>query len=305
MITPTDWLTLATTAPKHYNRRDSCVCRGERHSPKKPMIHSQTAVVKKGPTVQFDLSIRRVTLTLVIIALLFVPLNYFLRWFETTEQYPIMDPYNFLVLLDVDGENTIPAWYSGLLLAGAAGLLALLGITSRQRQTGYTWAWNLLAVLFFVLSIDELTSIHERLMEPARGGLFKFGLYNSFLYFAWVVPAIIGLILLTIILFGFLRHLPRPVLRDFFVAGVVFLSGAIIVEIITGNIVYHGGITDRTFRMWQPVEEFLEMLGATLFIRALLMHLASQTASPGATAVDRLHVQLSGTAKADATISSQ
>lgn len=220
------------------------------------------------------ISIRRVVVILAVIAVAFVPLNYFLRAVEQLPEYEVYDPQRFLYLFDMDGEATIPTWYSTLQLA-FSGLL--LGVIARiGRDTRFRWHWRFLAILFIVLSIDEMTSIHERLMEPMRGALYKFGLYDSFLYFAWVVPAALGILVLAVVYIRFFRALPRRILVLFFVAAAIFIGGALGLEMLGGHYVYSGGIVDRTFRMLQPLEELAEMIGLTVFIYALLVHIRDQ-----------------------------
>lgn len=217
------------------------------------------------------ISIRRLTLLFLVIALAFVPLNYFLRAVEQLPDYLTYDPQQFLFLLDVDGETTIPTWYSTLLLAIAGLLLAV--IAHIRREADYRWHWRLLALLFTVLSIDELTSIHERLMHPMRGALYKFGLYESYLYFAWVVPAALGIVVLAVLYIRFFFALPRRTLWLFVLAAAIFIGGALGLELLGGHFVYSDGITNRTFRMLQPIEELGEMVGLTVFIYALLEYI--------------------------------
>lgn len=224
---------------------------------------------------QLSISVRQIARIMLVIALVLVPLNYLLRYVEQLDSYPEMDPERFFYLLDVDGEMTIPTWYSSFQLLLAGGLLGVAAVANRESRFHRHWA--VLGWLFLILSIDEMSSIHERFMGPMRGALYKFGLYNSFFYFAWVVPAVIFLILLGIAYFRFLRALPPRTLRLFLVAGAIFVAGAIGLEMLGANFVYYEGITDRSFRMLQPLEELGEMLGLTIFIYALLDYLRSHT----------------------------
>lgn len=224
---------------------------------------------------QISISIRQIVGIMVVFALVLVPLNYLLRYVEQLDSYPDMDPERFFYLLDVDGEMTIPTWYSSFQFLFAGGLLWIAAVVNRERRFHRHWA--VLGWLFLLLSIDEMSSIHERFMGPMRGALYKFGLYNSFFYFAWVVPAAIFLVLLGIVYFRFLRALPPRTFRIFLIAGVVFVAGAIGLEMIGANFVYYEGITDRTFRMLQPLEELGEMLGLTIFIYGLLDYLRSHS----------------------------
>lgn len=69
-------------------------------------------------------------------------------------------------LIDLDGEDNVPAIWSGLLLiAAAASALA----TARADRGGARWPWWPLAVLFIAMAGDEVFGLHEWL--EVRTGL--------------------------------------------------------------------------------------------------------------------------------------
>lgn len=95
-------------------------------------------------------------------------------------------------LFDLDQEYNITSLYSWLLLALSGAFSAILFIRERNVR------WAGLSTLFIYLSLDEALLIHEQLSEPLRRSL---ALTNaSPFYHAWVIPAIVVTILLSIYL---------------------------------------------------------------------------------------------------------
>jgi hypothetical protein len=80
-------------------------------------------------------------------------------------------------------------------------------------------------------------------------------------------------VLLGLVYLKFLFRLPKKTMVNFIVAGVVYVGGALGVELIGGRYREMQGI-NFTYKMIATVEESLEMLGVVMFIRALLLYLS-------------------------------
>lgn len=177
----------------------------------------------------------------------------------------------FVNLFFVDREGNVPAWYSSLALLLCAGLLALIAASEHARGGPWTTRWAALAATFAFLAFDEAVSLHEMLILPLRTMLGATGL----LYWTWVL---VGAAVVLVVFVGslpLLRALPRPTAARFLVAGAVFVSGAIGVECLSGVDAEHHGTSTALCAFLVTVEESLEMLGVVLFVRALLLHLAT------------------------------
>lgn len=177
-------------------------------------------------------------------------------------------------IFDFDFERNFPTWYQGMTLALCGLILILIGVGHRQRGNGrFGFFWFLLGAIFAGLSVDELSSIHEQSIVPMQN---LFEISGGPLLFAWVIPAIVLLILLVIILIPFLRELPRATLNQFIVAGAVYVGGAVGMEMAGG--VYVGDEFKGDTFAWlvmTTIEELLEMFGILLFIRALMRYIGS------------------------------
>ena len=177
-----------------------------------------------------------------------------------------------LQLFDFNSENSFPTLYSFVILLVSAILLCLVGMLTRKQ--GYrSRGWFTLSLVFLFLAIDESLMIHEALMVPVRESLSATG----FLYYAWIIPYSVLLVLLGLSLFPFIIRLPDDTRRNFFIAGFIFVAGAIGVEALAGWHVTSYGDKNLTYELLYTIEELLEMVGIVLFIYSLLKHISRYT----------------------------
>ncbi len=173
-------------------------------------------------------------------------------------------------LWSVNAEQTIPTWYSILLLFTAAvilGLIAFAHVTSRERNTLY---WAGLSVIFFYLSMDEGAVIHEIASDWVQANFEVSG----FLTFGWQIVAAPLVILFGLVYLRFLMRLPARTRYQFILAAMVYIGGALFVESISANQYDIGGGVTFEYLAIATVEEFCEMLGVVIFIHALLVYAA-------------------------------
>jgi hypothetical protein len=125
-----------------------------------------------------------------------------------------------------------------------------------------------LAVIFLGLSADEVAVIHEITIAPLRTALGLGGL----LWHAWVVLGAALVVLVGLIYLPFLARLPRATAVRIVMAGLVFVSGGIGLEMIGGAMIEAHGRTNLPYVLVMTCEEAAEMAGLILFIRALLLY---------------------------------
>jgi hypothetical protein len=172
---------------------------------------------------------------------------------------------SLLPFLSLSVEGNLPTWYSSGLLA-CCGLLLLATATGvRQRGGPYFRRWLLLGGVFLWMSLDEAVELHENLGQLVE--------LHGVLYFSWVVPAGVIVLLLGLAYLPFLRHLPQKTRRRFVVAGLLYVGGALVMELPLGLWVERVGRDHLGYALIDWVEETLEIFGATLFLLSLLGHL--------------------------------
>lgn len=170
-------------------------------------------------------------------------------------------------------EENVPTYYSGMALLFCAVLLAFIAGVKKQGGMSYATHWAVLAAIFLYLSVDEMSEWHEVLEIPVRAVLNTSGLF----YFGWVIPFGFLLVVFLIAYARFvLYHLPNRTRVLFILAGVIFLSGALGVEMLGGRYAELYGYQNLTMVLYQTVEESLEMTGILVFIYALTSYIASE-----------------------------
>lgn len=173
---------------------------------------------------------------------------------------------NAVKLLSVDYEGNIPTWYSTVLLLACASVMALLAATLREKERMTSHRWGLLAAIFGLMSLDEAAGIHDRLGVPLGQWLNVTG----FLSFAWVIPGALFVLAFLLLYARFFLQLPTTLRIAFFIAGVLYVGGALGFEAISANQVYVEGDTSLMYFLVSTVEELLEMWGVIVLFYGLL-----------------------------------
>lgn len=195
-------------------------------------------------------------------------------------------------LFDVNKETNVPTWFSSGMLLACALLATGIATLVRNSRGPYVLHWVGLALGLAFLSLDESSELHERLNTPFAAVLGESA--RGPLRFAWVVPAILIVAAVGFTYLRFLGHLPTRTRQLLRAAAVLYLTGAVGMEMA-------GGIALDEYGAWTlytlitTVEETLEMCGGLSFLLALL-YLVRLDATPVGYRL-RLHPALSGTAE--------
>ncbi len=170
-------------------------------------------------------------------------------------------PWLLRQLFDVDEEDALPTWFSAFLLFIVSAILWFCG--RRERASADRWAvyWYILSVGFLLMSIDEVAGIHETL--------------NSVIESHWAVGGGILALVIGLCFVPFLLRLRRRTALLFVVAGVVYISGAVGIEILGQPM----DADTLAYNLLTLVEEGLEMFGVILFLYGLLDHVHRQGAN--------------------------
>lgn len=177
---------------------------------------------------------------------------------------------------NLDGENNIPSWYASCALLFSAMLLAVVGAVKRYEQAPRAAQWLGLAAIFLFLSIDEAASIHEMASPMARVFLNRIGVSIGYLHFSWVILGILVVPILGLTYVGFLRALPAATARLFVASGMLYVGGAVGIEMFGAKVASQGGIDTMSYAVLVAVEEGLEMFGIVLFNYAVLSYIRQQ-----------------------------
>lgn len=181
------------------------------------------------------------------------------------------DPIEFLVeLLSLSYEQNLPTWAATCLLFACGVSLARVAVRARATRAPFARRWWALAGAFFYLSLDEMAELHESL-AGAGGGV---------LHFDWVIPGAVIVALLAAVYAPLVRALPPVTRRRFVVAAVLYVGGALVMELPLGWWVERAGEDNLGYALIDAVEELLELGGAAIFLLAVRAHAATLASEP-------------------------
>jgi hypothetical protein len=182
----------------------------------------------------------------------------------------VSDASQKIWLLDVDVERSVYTWFSQLLLAGVAVLLLDTGARILRGRPFVGAQWLILSGLFLLLSLDESLSLHELLSGHLNSALHTTGYFA----FAWVIPAGLLCAVGLVAAIPFLRSLPPRVAGMMVLAGLVFVGGAVGMEMVGGRILESvgGDVNALAYRLEVAVEEGMEGLGVLIFLYSHLVY---------------------------------
>ena len=174
---------------------------------------------------------------------------------------------------NLDGEATIPAWFSSMQLFLIGLALTLAALNPARVADGLRGLLLVCGGGFAVLSMDEAVMIHEQVNRVLKrfDWLPRFPSGRGF----WIFPYLAAAAAVAALSFRYLRRFARrfPEVALRFGGGVaIFLGGAVGVEVIGYELVgLHGP------EHWQlaqvAAEEFMEMAGASVILVSAI-HLA-------------------------------
>lgn len=169
----------------------------------------------------------------------------------------------------LDYEGNIPTYINALLLFIPSILLAGIGGWKNTVKDKFRIHWNVLSIIFFLLSVDEVASLHEKLIKPMRAIVGAEGIF----YFTWIIPGMIlvGLFGLTFLMF--FLHLDKKFKLLFFFSLAVYISGVIGGEMVSGYFAANLGLKNYTYAIVASLEESVEMFGCSLIIYSLLEYI--------------------------------
>lgn len=166
---------------------------------------------------------------------------------------------------EVDSENNLPAWWSSFMLLSSGTLLFYAAALWRWSGWRGWWRWVAIGLVLTAMSLDEATRIHERLGRLYRM-LFGEAPLDHYTWLMLGVPVAVAVIIFLAVMIRGMPGLPRTLL---FCGVVVFLAGAVGMEIIQSLLMDRIGGEDSWghFALWH-IEELIEMLGAGLMVAA-------------------------------------
>ena len=180
----------------------------------------------------------------------------------------------FTYYFNLGKEANLPTYFSSGLLFLAATLLFWIARDRRQHEAAFARHWQILALVFLFLSVDEAARLHELVYKVLT---YFYGHGSGVFYHIWVVPFLAATLLLGVAYLRFLLHLPKPQQILFASAAMLYVGGALGFEMVEGYLqAYHTDLYGQgtlAYNLFIVAEEALEMAGVLVFIYALLAYI--------------------------------
>lgn len=175
---------------------------------------------------------------------------------------------------NIDGERSLMIWFKvvcALISTVTVLLIAAHGEASR--------GWRGLALVFGVLSIEEIIKTHEKINAAIKHLVTTSGWLN----YPWVVLGFFGFLALLWAFRGFYRQLPVRTRTGLLEGVLIYAIGAVALDAMAGKIVstYPHTIVAS---LAAYISEVVQMTGQILVVNTFLVHLAglgSITLVPG------------------------
>src|SRR6202035_3194771 len=172
----------------------------------------------------------------------------FLGWLQEANIYFASGRIDLSYFSMFDWPYSLANWIEPLLLAGAALLFLAISALSNIQNDCSAFRWGVLAWLFGYLSLDESANIHEILLKPLRSYV---GPDHVTL---WMLPAIVGTFGFCLYLTPLLETFPRPYRTRFILSAILFIGGAVGMEIVSQFISVRFGNGSEPYRITAGME---------------------------------------------------
>lgn len=182
--------------------------------------------------------------------------------------------YERIRMFDFDYEKNIPSLYSSLAILFCALILACIATERRRSNAPFKNHWFFLAIIFVYLGFDEALALHEEVGDLVED--YELVEAEGFLYFAWVVPYSILMLLFVITYARFVFSLPRQTMLLFIFSGGLFITGAFGFEVFSARQADLEGFDTVGYHVLYTFEELCEMIGIALFCYALLSYIKDE-----------------------------
>ena len=125
---------------------------------------------------------------------------------------------------NLDREDSIPTWYSQIILFISATVATVIAMHKQTIKDKWRRYWWIVAGVILYASVDEGSRLHEQMNQLALPQ--RLGIESTYLYLAWVLPALFIISLLFLVLVRFWWKLPKQTKWLLALSVAVFVGGS-------------------------------------------------------------------------------
>jgi hypothetical protein len=179
-------------------------------------------------------------------------------------------------LFNMTTEQNIPTFFTSLLLIIIAIVLAITRKLNTLTDNKNSHKWAVLSLGFLLMAYDESFQLHELFVDPMRDALGNKNL--GIFHYAWVIPGVALVAFLGLYFSKFLLNLPAKTRICFIASGLLYIGGAIGMEMVGGTYKESYGTRNAVYYLISTVEESMEISGLIFFLHSLLEYIAADYA---------------------------
>ncbi|MBS1270256.1 MAG: hypothetical protein MAG794_01211 [Gammaproteobacteria bacterium] len=210
-----------------------------------------------------------------IIEITFVYLDLTVNWWKWSDSGAIRRLFN------ITREDGLASWFavSQTLLVALVAWTIFAVVYCRRAFTWRRVGWTLVAVFFTYMCVDDGAAVHERMGTAFKGSTAV----SSFPSYSWQFLLLPFFTLMgAFVLCFLLREMPRTVDRIKVVTAIGCFALAVGMDFVEGLDDGYGWLVqtmawerDTIRHFSKSVEEFVEMVGMSIFLVAFISHLAA------------------------------
>lgn len=171
------------------------------------------------------------------------------------------------LLFDLDGESTIPVWFSSVLLLGSSMAAYFIAGECRTNKT----PWYVLSAFMAFLSCDEVAGFHEKIGLILQHRVFAGMWMEKFKAPVWVLTLGPAALIFVFILARYLKNtldMKSPATKKLLWGMAIYFTGCIGFEILLAMMFYTDSFINVRYEIL--LEETFEITGAVLFLHGLV-----------------------------------
>lgn len=154
---------------------------------------------------------------------------------------------------DIGAEGNAAVWFASTMWLLVGAFAALAAVTADR----FRWSWALFAAVGVTASLDEASALHERLFVVGDR-LAPYLPLDTF--YNWVIPGAIIALVVGALLVRLMLALRRRIAVALLVAAVAFLTGALVIESLTGIVHRADGGMSTLYLTLMYIEETFELV---------------------------------------------
>jgi hypothetical protein len=217
----------------------------------------------------------KIALLLLSVSFIILVLSLIGQRFRFFGGYSISGPFEeffldtFIFEFFINNEGNIATFWNTLLLLITSILAFIIASAKFSQKDRYRFEWALLSAVFFYLSMDESSVIHEKFSVLLK----NLPDINGWAHYKWLYAGGAAVLLLTFLFLRFYLHLDMRNKILFPVAMSLYLFGAFGGELLSGHYAEGHGTKNIPYALMTHGEELGEHVGIILMIFTLLTYL--------------------------------